>query len=555
MLASTNKTIVPFRAIALLILALGIFLCSLSFILAEYQYQQDWRSQRREVNARNQNLALALEQTINISFAQHDAILRAIKADMETDGALDTANTRLLKDYLQQGYYNQISVADSQGELVYSAVPSREEDNIANSPVFLAHKNSDSGKMDIAVGKESEAGETASLLLSYRLNDIGGKFAGIVSIEIGPDYFAKMIKQLQPGTYDSFVLLSVDGAFFARVPSTKLAEVKASYRVHPALDKIKQGVSSAVYEMQGFADGVVRVGAFHKLADYPAVVLVGIAKAEAFREVEERGANYREWAGLFSLLMSFMLLILWWQVRRNYQAKAELQEANASLELKVAERTREIKEASEELAAQNHELTAQNEEIIAMNDEIEVLNENLTTMNASLEARVAERTADLTAAHQELSAQFEELRSAQEDLRDTDDHLQKLIQYANAPIIVWNPDLIITRFNRAFELLSGYNREEVVGGPVSVLFSRDSLGEKIFLPSPERSGLQWDSVEIPIRHKNGEVRVTQWNSANIYAADGVTLTDVIAQDRILLHGTGGRVAAAKNGNDSSYGVL
>jgi anti-sigma regulatory factor (Ser/Thr protein kinase) len=44
-----------------------------------------------------------------------------------------------------------------------------------------------------------------------------------------------------------------------------------------------------------------------------------------------------------------------------------------------------------------------------------------------------------------------------------------------------------------------------------------------------RSGEHWESVEIPIRRKNGEVRITLWNSANIYAADAVTLTAVIAQ--------------------------
>ena len=44
-----------------------------------------------------------------------------------------------------------------------------------------------------------------------------------------------------------------------------------------------------------------------------------------------------------------------------------------------------------------------------------------------------------------------------------------------------------------------------------------------------RSGLQWESVEIPVRRKNGETRIVLWNSANIYAADAMTLTAVIAQ--------------------------
>jgi len=120
-------------------------------------------------------------------------------------------------------------------------------------------------------------------------------------------------------------------------------------------------------------------------------------------------------------------------------------------------------------------------------------------------------------------------KRAEEELRNTDDHLRKLIQYTSAPIIVWSPDLTITRFNKAFEQLSGYAREEVVGGPLSVLFPPDQLARITALSEQMCNGERWESVEIPIRRKNGEVRITLWNSANIYAADAVTLTAVIAQ--------------------------
>ena len=36
-----------------------------------------------------------------------------------------------------------------------------------------------------------------------------------------------------------------------------------------------------------------------------------------------------------------------------------------------------------------------------------------------------------------------------------DEYLNILISYANAPIIVWDPDYTITRINHAFEMLTG----------------------------------------------------------------------------------------------------
>lgn len=122
-----------------------------------------------------------------------------------------------------------------------------------------------------------------------------------------------------------------------------------------------------------------------------------------------------------------------------------------------------------------------------------------------------------------------ERKQAEEELRSTGDHLRKLIQYSGAPIVVWTPDLVITRFNRAFERLTGYAAGEVIGKHLSILFSEEQWAHSASMIEESRSGLQWEALELPIRCKNGEYRMTLWNSANIYDSDNVTLTAVIAQ--------------------------
>jgi PAS domain-containing protein len=56
-----------------------------------------------------------------------------------------------------------------------------------------------------------------------------------------------------------------------------------------------------------------------------------------------------------------------------------------------------------------------------------------------------------------------------EMLRETNEYLRNLLNYANGPIIVWNPDFRITRFNQAFESLTGYKEEEVIGQSLNIL--------------------------------------------------------------------------------------
>ncbi len=120
-------------------------------------------------------------------------------------------------------------------------------------------------------------------------------------------------------------------------------------------------------------------------------------------------------------------------------------------------------------------------------------------------------------------------KKAEESLRETRDYLENLFTYANAPIIVWNPDLKITRFNLALEKLTGYTVFEVVDKHLEMLFPSESRKSSLDLIALTSEGEHLITVEIPILCKDGDVRTVLWSSANIYAADGKTLVSTIAQ--------------------------
>ncbi len=118
---------------------------------------------------------------------------------------------------------------------------------------------------------------------------------------------------------------------------------------------------------------------------------------------------------------------------------------------------------------------------------------------------------------------------AEKELRETRDYLENLLNYANAPIIVWNPELRITRFNRAFERLTGKSADEVLGSQIDILFPEDRLKEAMAHIRLTMTGERWETVEIPILRKDRTVRTVLWNSATIYAADGAAVVAAIAQ--------------------------
>jgi PAS domain S-box-containing protein len=132
----------------------------------------------------------------------------------------------------------------------------------------------------------------------------------------------------------------------------------------------------------------------------------------------------------------------------------------------------------------------------------------LKALNESLEQRVADRTAQLI---------------------ETRDYLDNLLNYANAPIITWNADFKITRFNQAFERLTGRKADEVIGKNLDILFPDDSREGSLQMIYRTSAGERWDAVEIPILNTDGGVHIVLWNSATLYAVDGKTPLATIAQ--------------------------
>jgi PAS domain S-box-containing protein len=116
-----------------------------------------------------------------------------------------------------------------------------------------------------------------------------------------------------------------------------------------------------------------------------------------------------------------------------------------------------------------------------------------------------------------------------EKLREARDYLNNLLDHARAPIIVWDSEYRITRFNHAFERLTGFKASDVVDSSLKMLFPKGEVERSLKYIRRAIAGERWEAVEIPVQRINGEVRTVLWNSATIFASDGKTLEATIAQ--------------------------
>ena len=120
-------------------------------------------------------------------------------------------------------------------------------------------------------------------------------------------------------------------------------------------------------------------------------------------------------------------------------------------------------------------------------------------------------------------------KKTKDKLRETNEYLDNLFNYANAPIIIWDTQYKITRFNRAFESLTGRAAKDVIGKSFEILFPPKEISASMELIRKTTTGEWWNVVEMPILNVNGSVKTVLWNSAVIFSPDGKTPIAAIAQ--------------------------
>jgi len=122
-----------------------------------------------------------------------------------------------------------------------------------------------------------------------------------------------------------------------------------------------------------------------------------------------------------------------------------------------------------------------------------------------------------------------ERKKAEAELRETAEYLHNLIDYANAPIVVWDPQFKITRFNHAFEKLTGRSTAKVLGKQLEILFPSAQAKASMELIRRTWTGKRMEAVELAIQHVEGSVYTVLWNSATLFSKDGRAPVATIAQ--------------------------
>ena len=313
-----------YRKTSICMVVFVLLCCLFSFKLAFFLSDRELSEQKIRIDTANRNMSMVLAENIEHAFQQADILLRFMKVEWESSGTISPNYQKLLDETRSAGLINWISVTDTSGNVVFSAVKLPRMVNIADQENFKAHKDEDVGKMRVGATITNDVEGRPTLFVSRRLDQTNGAFAGIVSVGIRQDYLLKVFRDMEIGEENSLSLLHTNGNILARIPGIYDKKAFAIvFNNHPSLPQVKNGIKVGEYEVPG-ADGIPRFGSFRQLPGYPVIALATTKKEVAFRDVISRQVLYLNVATAFSCIIIAAVLLIWLQLRKQYNTEMNL---------------------------------------------------------------------------------------------------------------------------------------------------------------------------------------------------------------------------------------
>ena len=104
---------------------------------------------------------------------------------------------------------------------------------------------------------------------------------------------------------------------------------------------------------------------------------------------------------------------------------------------------------------------------------------------------------------------------AENAIRETNAYLENLISNAFGPIMVWDPDFIISRINRSCELLLGRPADSIIGSTLADLIHPGHTEPLLQLLQRSRETRNQDTIELEMMQPDGSHRTIVWNVSTI----------------------------------------
>lgn len=195
---------------------------------------------------------------------------------------------------------------------------------------FIRHRDNSSLELGISEPIFGRTNKVWQIMVTRRLNNPDGSFAGIVSSAIALSNFEKLFSSLNLGKHSNITLVSKDLYIVTRFPISEEQRMK-SLRGGLIAAALLKNPHEGRFSGKSIVDGVDRVYSYRQVGELPLIVVVGQSKQEVLAEWRRNALI--DGTVIVGLILAIALLVhnLLQRYKQEQESEARLREVTANL--------------------------------------------------------------------------------------------------------------------------------------------------------------------------------------------------------------------------------
>jgi PAS domain S-box-containing protein len=291
-----------------------------------------WQRSEREIaqaieaaNHANSNLAIAYEENAANALGDVDQTLALLEIEWREEGA---AAARAIGQWpLERGFVRGLAVLDGDGT---AAIQTGEAPTAPTRlrEAFEFHRANSGRVLRIMAPREASSGTdyVPRVVLSRRIENADGSFAGVALALVDPAYFTRFYARADLGSDGLVSLVGRDLIALAR--RTGLTNTYANDMHGSTLISLLPAHPTGNFLSVGYREGTHRFISYRAMTAYPIVVMVGTSVERTLAPARERIRLYRIVASILSVLAALgaaAAMAFLSRQRRDFRALSETQ--------------------------------------------------------------------------------------------------------------------------------------------------------------------------------------------------------------------------------------
>lgn len=274
----------------------------------------------------NSNLAVSLEQYTIRTIRNADAVLQLVKKEYAESGPNIDFDALFNKGIIDIAYFSGVVLMSAEGKLIKSNLSISGQYNFSDRAYFKFHQRY-RDSLHISQPILSRTIHRPVVVISRRLNNPDGSFAGIVAVQVEPSTFTRFYAKANIRRHDLFSLIAPNGITYAR----RKGNIE-SYGENISKSPLFKHVAKrpvGTYNAKDVIHFIPTYFSYRKLEQYPIIATVGSSEEDVLADYHERARrDYTFGISISLLLMLFsVFLVLTFSDRKKFVRTIKISEA------------------------------------------------------------------------------------------------------------------------------------------------------------------------------------------------------------------------------------